>query len=66
MGGLVYRLPALQAGVVVQECHSSLADRITLAGNYSSHECGLAVRSLTVADAGEWRCSMEEYRSHYI
>ena len=33
-------------------------------GSYYSNECGLEITA-TEADAGEWRCNMEEYWSGY-
>jgi hypothetical protein len=51
-----------KGGVAVQSCDSSLAGRISISGDYSSHQCGLSISNIQLEDAGTWECEMEEYR----
>jgi len=51
-----------KGGVSVERCDDSLSDRISISGDYSSHECGITVTQLQVEDAETWECEMEEYR----
>jgi len=51
-----------KGGVSVQKCHEELDSRVTISGDYDSHECGLTVTGLEVEDAGTWECEMEEYK----
>jgi len=46
----------------VQTCDDSLTDRISISGDYDSHECGLTISALQLQDAGHWECEMEEYK----
>ena len=48
----------LQGGVSVQKCHEELDSRVTISGDYDSHECGLTVTGLEVEDAGTWECEV--------
>ena len=48
----------LQGGVSVQKCHEELDSRVTISGDYDSHECGLTVTGLEVKDAGTWECEV--------
>jgi len=51
-----------KGGVAVQQCHDDLTDRLTIAGDYNKHECGLTVTNTTEEDGGSWECQMEEYK----
>jgi len=51
-----------KGGVSVQKCHEELDSRVTISGDYDSHECGLTVTGLEVEDSGTWECEMEEYK----
>jgi len=46
----------------VQTCDDSLTDRISISGDYDSHECGLTISALQLQDEGQWECEMEEYK----
>ena len=47
-----------KGGVSVQKCDDSLTDRISISGDYDSHECGLTITSLQLEDAGNWECEV--------
>ena len=42
----------------MERCDDSLRDRISISGDYSSHECGITVTQLQVEDAGTWECEV--------
>ena len=48
-----------KGGVSVENCHDSLNDRISISGDYDSHECGLTITNLQIEDAGAWECEVE-------
>ena len=50
-----------KGGVSVENCHDSLSDRISISGDYDSHECGLTITNLQIEDAGTWECEVAEY-----
>merc|ERR1719184_180243 len=45
-----------KGGVAVQSCDSSLVGRISISGDYSSHQCGLSISDIQLEDAGTWEC----------
>jgi len=47
--------------VIIQECHSELSHRVSVTGDYNSHECGIEIEGFEAKDAGNWTCEMEEY-----
>ena len=47
-----------KGGVSVQTCDDSLTDRISISGDYDSHECGLTISALQLQDAGHWECEV--------
>ena len=49
-----------KGGVSVQKCDDSLTDRISISGDYDSHECGLTITSLQLEDAGNWECEVRD------
>jgi len=51
-----------KGGVSVEKCADTLSDRISISGDYDSHECGLTISNIQIEDAGTWECEMEEYR----
>ena len=48
----------VQDKVIVTECHNDLLHRMTVDGNYASHECGITVTNISVEDAGDWECEV--------
>ena len=48
----------IQGGVSVERCDDSLSNRISISGDYNSHECGITVTQLQVEDAGTWECEV--------
>ena len=48
-----------KGGVSVENCDDSLNDRISISGDYDSHECGLTITNLQIEDAGTWECEVE-------
>jgi len=52
--------------VVVTDCHKDIKSRTRRVGNYEAHECGLELTSVTLQDAGEWECQMEQYVSGFF
>ena len=55
-----------KGGVSVQTCDDSLTDRISISGDYDSHECGLTITSLQLEDAGNWECEVRNRFSENV
>ena len=53
-----------QWAVVVTQCDPGLRARVTMAGNYTRHECGLAIE-LQQGDAGLWQCEASSVLSYH-
>lgn len=51
----------MKGKVIIQECHSELKHRVSVTGDYNSHECGIEIEGFEAKDAGNWTCEMEEY-----
>ena len=50
----------VQDKVIVTECHNDLLHRMTVDGNYASHECGITVTNISVEDGGDWECEVRD------
>ena len=42
----------------MERCDDSLSDRVSISGDYNSHECGITVAQLQIEDAGTWECEV--------
>ena len=47
---------------MITDCDEDLETRVSIAGDYTNHECTLVINEVTVQDAGTWVCDMEEYK----
>ena len=45
----------------MQDCHSELKHKVSISGDYKSHECGIQISGFEARDAGTWTCEMEKY-----
>ena len=47
---------------MITDCDEDLETIVSIAGDYTNHECTLVINEVTAQDAGTWVCDMEEYK----